>query len=182
MPLKSALLVSSSEDFLNPISTMLQDCGYGYIEKLTNTAEALRRSQIASFDLCMVNLRNCGDAVRFSSILSEQGIYVVVFSSRENFEQIENYVQKSSIMVVAKPVQRTELLKLIDFFSRIISKQRAPEHSGETKELMGKAKAYLMERFEMSEEHAHRYLQKISMDNRMQLRDLCSIALDTFKI
>ena len=57
------------------------------------------------------------------------------------------------------------------------ARQKPKERTQEETELIGKAKALLMERNNLSEEEAHRYLQKRSMDNGTGLAETAQMIL-----
>lgn len=57
------------------------------------------------------------------------------------------------------------------------SRPAAPRRSGEEEEAIGAAKAVLMDRNGMSEEEAHRFLQKQSMDRCVRLTDMARMVL-----
>ena len=56
------------------------------------------------------------------------------------------------------------------------------ERSEEEKELIGKAKALLMERNGMTEPEAHRYIQKCSMDNGTSLVETAQMVISLIHI
>ncbi len=57
------------------------------------------------------------------------------------------------------------------------NKKRPRERSKEEEELLSSAKALLMERNQMTEEQAHRYIQKRSMDNGTGLLETAQMIL-----
>ena len=54
-----------------------------------------------------------------------------------------------------------------------------PCHSGEDRRLIDRAKALLMDRHGITEEQAHYYLQKKSMDSRTKLAQTARLVLDS---
>lgn len=69
------------------------------------------------------------------------------------------------IFVVTLPINRQILLNAIDTFIGMIERQRhRKQRTAEEKKIIEDAKAYLMENHAMTEEMAHRFIQKRSMD------------------
>lgn len=80
------------------------------------------------------------------------------------------------------PVSRGDLLAsvrmLLQFRQRRAPRQSGPpQRSEEDKRLVAEAKAVLMDRHGMTEEEAHRFLQKQSMDHGAKLTDTAKMVL-----
>ena len=80
------------------------------------------------------------------------------------------------------PVSRGDLLAsirmLLQFRQRRAPRQSTPpQRSEEDKRLVAEAKALLMDRHGMTEEEAHRFLQKQSMDHGAKLTDTARLVL-----
>ncbi len=99
-------------------------------------------------------------------------------------------VERSDMNVVPYPVSAAELLAAIENEERkaavqavhvpdaVSGKVRSNERPAEEKLLILKAKNLLMERFQMTESQAHRFLQKTSMDRGLKLIDAARKVLD----
>ena len=83
----------------------------------------------------------------------------------------------AGIFKLSAPVRRSELLASVRLLAQL-SRSRTPERSLEERELVDRAKQALMDRDGMSEEQAHRFLQKQSMDNGARLADTARRVLD----
>lgn len=81
------------------------------------------------------------------------------------------------------PLRIHELLQTLEMMAGELSrrnkrnKKRPRERSKEEEELLSSAKALLMERNQMTEEQAHRYIQKRSMDNGTGLLETAQMIL-----
>lgn len=79
------------------------------------------------------------------------------------------------VLCVAMPLRLGDLLDSLETVIGQMERRRkrkrsmAPQRSEEEKKLIADAKSLLMERNNMTEEEAHRYLQKISMDSGTNL-------------
>ncbi len=91
------------------------------------------------------------------------------------------------VLCVAMPFRVNELLDSLETVVARLQKRRRekrmspPKRSEEEKQLIEEAKALLMERNHMTEEEAHRYLQKISMDSGRNLVETAQMLFDLMR-
>ena len=88
--------------------------------------------------------------------------------------------EEDGIFKLAAPVRRGDLLAsvrmLVQMNQRFVIQHR-PQRTEEEQALIDQAKVVLMDRHDMTEEQAHRFLQKKSMDNGAKLVDTARIVL-----
>ncbi len=90
--------------------------------------------------------------------------------------------ETEGIFKLQAPVRRSELLASVRLLAQLHRLGRDGENppaqrSQEERELVRRAKAVLMDRHGMTEEQAHRFLQKQSMDNGARLTDTAKLVL-----
>ena len=89
--------------------------------------------------------------------------------------------ETEGIFKLRSPVRRGELLasvRMLAQFQRYIPREKGPvRRGGEEQQLIAQAKAVLMDRHGMTEEQAHRFLQKQSMDSGAKLADTARLVL-----
>ena len=89
--------------------------------------------------------------------------------------------ETEGIFKLQSPVRRGELLasvRMLVQFQRYIPREKGPaKRDEEEQRLIARAKAVLMDRHGMTEEQAHRFLQKQSMDNGAKLTDTARLVL-----
>lgn len=104
---------------------------------------------------------------------------MVTISSREQWEDNGD----DSVVSLSQPLKVHELISTMEMVvcnvERIRKKRRSqPRHrSREEQELIERAKNILMERNNMTESEAHRYLQKTSMDNGTSFTETAQMIL-----
>ena len=89
--------------------------------------------------------------------------------------------ENEEICRLPAPVSRGDLIasvRMLLQMGRRLEKYLRPRRSGEEEELIRRAKALLMERNGMTEEQAHRFLQKQSMDAGARLADTARLVLE----
>lgn len=89
----------------------------------------------------------------------------------------ENIVCLSTPLKVHELVQTVEMMDYTITRRKKKQKDKPKQRSEEEKELITEAKALLMERNNMTEEEAHRYIQKRSMDNGTGLTETAQMIL-----
>ena len=88
--------------------------------------------------------------------------------------------EAEGIFKLQPPVHRSELLASVRLLAQLCrtGRDHGPvQRSLEEQELVAQAKTVLMDRHSMTEEQAHRFLQKQSMDNGARLADTARIVL-----
>lgn len=90
-------------------------------------------------------------------------------------------IEKNEVFKLAAPVGRNDLLASVRMLLQVgyrMEKFVQPRRSKEDREMIEKAKQLLMDRHGMSEEQAHRFLQKRSMDAGARLIQTAQMVLD----
>lgn len=107
------------------------------------------------------------------------GFEMLLLASRDVLHECE----RNGIMCLGMPFKVFDLINTVDMMCRAIerrrrkARQKPRERSGEEETLIAEAKALLMNRNHMSEEEAHRYLQKCSMDSGTNLVETAQMVL-----
>ena len=107
------------------------------------------------------------------------GFDTIVISTKDQW--VENGTP--GIVGLAVPLKIHELLSTVEMVSYNLERKRrkrrqAPrKRTKEEQELVDRSKAILMERNQMTEDEAHRYLQKTSMDNGTSFTETAQMIL-----
>ena len=107
------------------------------------------------------------------------GFETIVISTKDQW--VENGTP--GIVGLAVPLKIHELLSTVEMVAYNLERNRrkrrqAPrKRTQEEQELVDRAKAILMERNQMTEDEAHRYLQKTSMDNGTSFTETAQMIL-----
>ncbi len=111
-----------------------------------------------------------------------KGFEMLLVASPEKLE----FCQDNNIVCLPMPIKTHDLLNTLQMMSyqyqrrKKKDKDRPKERSEEEKATIKKAKAILMDRNNMTEEEAHRYLQKTSMDSGTNLVEMSEMVLKMF--
>lgn len=90
---------------------------------------------------------------------------------------VENLVCLSTPLKVNELLQTVEMMEYTIMRRKKKAKQNPKERSSDEQEMIQEAKLLLMERNNLSEEEAHRYMQKRSMDNGTGLTETAQMIL-----
>lgn len=111
-----------------------------------------------------------------------KGFEMLLIASPEKLE----FCQNNNIVCLPMPIKTYDLLNTLQMMSYQYQKRKKKEkekpkqRSEEQKAMIQKAKLVLMDRNNMTEEEAHRYLQKTSMDSGTNLVEMAEMVLKMY--
>ncbi len=186
----SVLAVSASLKFVETLRTLLPEGRYGPVTVLHDTAAARRALAENSYDLVLINTplpdefgtRLALDACESSSA----GVLLLV--KAEHCPDIEAQVSAHGVLTLAKPTsaqlfaQTLRLLCITRERLRGMEKKAVTlqEKMGEIR-LVNRAKWLLIEELKMTEQEAHRYIEKRAMDRCVTRRAVAEQILSTYQ-
>lgn len=171
----SVLIVSNTNTTMGIISAMLQSQAFSRIVTTQDGSEARRYLLDGEFDLVIIDtplLNEFGDDVALHAAeRTTSGIILVV--EHERLEDIAPRVEDSGVFVLPKPIapdffyQAVKLLIASKLRIRQITDEnrRLQEQLVETR-IVARAKCLLIERLKLTEQQAHRHIEKLAMDTR----------------
>ena len=186
----SALIVSSGERGLSVLSQILRQAG---VERLSTAPTAALAKQMLvenEFDLCMINSPLSDETgERLALNIASRGNSEVILCVRaEVFEEVSAHVEDAGVLTVSKPIQRALLwntLKVAISAHRRVQRFQAENtrliHRIEDIRMVDRAKCLLISYLGMSEEEAHRYLEKQAMDTRRSKREVAEQILKNYE-
>ena len=186
----SVLAVSASLKFVETLRTLLPEGRYGPVTVLHDAAAARRALAENSYDLVLINTplpdefgtRLALDACESSSA----GVLLLV--KAEHCPEIEAQVSAHGVLTLAKPTsaqlfaQTLRLLCITRERLRGMEKKAVTlqEKMGEIR-LVNRAKWLLIEELKMTEQEAHRYIEKQAMDRCVTRRAVAEQILSTYQ-
>ena len=184
------LLVSLSEKFNTEIGSLLQDSfDAGAVDCVTCAGEARRCMLEKTYDVIVVNAplrdefgsRLCMDA----SMLS--GTVAALFASTDVFEEIAQKVAPRGVFVIRKPAAKQTIAQS---FSLLISarerlrtvEKKAGKAESKLDEIkaVNRAKWLLIDNENMSENEAHKYIEKAAMDAGITKMQAAQMIIERF--
>ena len=186
--MKKTLLVSRSEQSAAPLSELLRAEGYNDISTVFAAYSA--REDEGEYDLICINApltdENGISLAEHFAATTRSTVMLIV--PKADASEVADLLNVRGVMVIAKPINRHlfhHYLLFADCFrSRIMRIERENEklkHMVEDLKIINRAKLLLVTCLNMSEEQAHRYLEKQAMDLRTTRLDVAKQVIQTYE-
>ncbi len=189
-PRYSVLVVSSSEKFDRALSALLPEDRYGPVATASDVSHARRLLLEKSFDIVIINTPLPDDfGTEFALDVCENSATGVLLLVRaEHYPDINAKVSPYGVLVVSRPASAqtvTQSLLLLcgtrERLRRMERKTASIEEKMEEIRLVNRAKWILIEQMKMTEQQAHRYIEKQAMDRCVTRRAIAEKILSMYK-
>lgn len=169
----SVLAVSAAEKFNASLRSLLPEESYSLVRVVGDVASAQRCLLERSFDIVLINTPLPDDfGTRLALDVSERsGAGVLLLVKAEHFPDLSARLTPYGILTVSKPTSPalvTQALALLcgtrERLRRMEQKTASFEEKMAEIRLVNRAKCLLIERRAMTEQEAHRYIEKQAMD------------------
>lgn len=174
--MRSVILAFQNPDAAGTISRVVQFGGYSVVGVCSGGAEVLRMLEwtSASAVICSYRLKDVTAAELFENLPRGMGMLVLLSQSQANNVNLPYGIQSLNL-----PVGRTallETLKTVIMINDLPSTKKSgedlrPSRSDEDKQIITNAKRLIMEQGNMTEDQAHRFIQRVSMNNGSKMAD-----------
>lgn len=185
-----ALIVSAGASSNEYISARLAELGYTRPTIIPSGAEARRRMLESDFELIVVNapLPDEFGHELCSSAVEKTDAGVVLLAKAAAAEQLLAPMSEQGVLLLSKPFSNTLFLQAIHLAAasnhrlQLLQQENArmQEKIAQVR-LVSHAKYCLVEREQMSEDAAHRYIEKRAMDTRRSRAEIAQEILDSYE-
>ena len=186
----SVLIVSASESFNQNVLKFLPEATYSPTSYAKSINEAQRKVVERFYDLIIINSPLPDDfGAKFAIDTSNNSPSVVLlFVRSDNYEDVYDKVYDFGVFTVKKPLPEQNVTQALDFVKATRERLRKMEKKKVSLEekmmeikLVNRAKWTLINSLNMSEEDAHRYIEKQAMDRCVAKREIAEEILRTYK-
>jgi len=188
--MESAMIVSISEKGMAFIEEILSAVSIRNVTTLHSCGEARRMLLEKDFDLVIVNspLRDeSGESL--SRYIASKGVsQVILLVKSELFDAVSAVCEEDGVLTISKPVNRTvfwSALKLAgstqNQLKRVHAENSKLKQKIEDIRIIDRAKYLLISHLNLSEQEAHRYIEKQAMDMRITKRAVAEGLLKTYE-
>ena len=186
----SVLLVSSSEKFNRSLLELLPADTYLPVTAVGDVTGARRALLERSFDLAIINTPLPDDfGTRLAlDICDGSGTGILLLVRAEHFPDINARVSPFGVLALSKPTTSqmlTQSLSLLcgtrERLRRMEQRTASLEDKMEEIRIVNRAKCVLIEQLKMTEQEAHRYLEKQAMERCVTRRSVAESILATYK-
>ncbi len=169
------LIVCSRPELIKELRTLMLQQGYSSAEYSLSANEARRKLDIFEPELILINAPLQDElGIEFVLDISEiTDAGIIILAKHEHLEEMQYKLEKVGALVLPKPINRTTLLQTARFAVQSrksikgLKLQNVDlEKRMQDRKVIEKAKWILVEKMNMTEPQAHRYIQKRAMDSR----------------
>lgn len=177
----SVLVVSSSAKFTSSLMPLLPINEFGPIDTAKNFGEARRKLLERDFDIVLINTPLTDDfGMRLAlDIAADSRSGVLMFIKNDMYDEVTDKVIDYGVYTLSKPVSVSLLHQLLknmyaaqERFRRIEKKNETLEEKMEEIRIVNHAKWALIKNMNVSEDEAHRAIEKQAMDTRRTKREV----------
>ncbi len=189
--MNNVLIVSSSPKSCDYLSGFIKESFTSDITISTDGSDARRTIGQKEFAVVLINTPLTDEfgheLAMFITEETSSGVLIIVKS--EIADDLTSNVEDYGILTVAKPINRTLLYQSVKLafstHSRVIGYKRENiklQSKIEEIRLVDRAKCALIQYLNMTEQQAHRYIEKQAMDMRMTKQDIALGIIKTYEI
>lgn len=188
--MKKALLISHSGQSASALSKLLQTEGYDRISDSYAAYSAREAAENEEFDLICINAPLADEnGIELSRHFAEKTrSSVVIIVPQKSADEVNDLLTKYGVLVISKPVNKHlfhHYLQFTDCFRtrmlRVEQENKRLKGMVEDIKIIDRAKLLLVTCLGMSEDQAHRYLEKQAMDLRTSRLEVAKQVIQTYE-
>lgn len=188
--MECALIVSRTEKSIAILSDMLSTSLYDKITITASCGEARRMLIEKDFDLVIVNmplLDESGESLARDITAMGAGQVILIVKS-EHFDEVSAVCESEGVLTVAKPLNTSVFWAVLKLAKATQNRMRRlyAENSKLTQRIediriVNRAKCVLVSYMKITEQEAHRFIEKQAMDRRISKRAIAEGILRTYE-
>lgn len=175
--MEKVILAFESEKTMARVREIIETAGLACCLVCHSAAEVKRvvNKQHVSMVVCGYKLKDETAETLFEDLPPACSMLIVAV------QNMLNLINNDEIFQLSAPVSRNDLISSVRMLLQVghrLEKFVRPQRSAEERAVIEEAKAILMDRNGMTEEQAHRFLQKKSMDSGAKLIQTAQMVID----
>lgn len=188
--MKKALVISHSVQSAESLSQLLKAEFFTHISVADNSLSAKKLVENDEFDLICINAPLAEESgielsIHFAKVTRSS---VVIIVPQKSSDEVNDVLAEYGVLVIAKPVNKHLFHHLVRFTEcfrkRMLSINEENEklrHIVEDMKIINRAKLLLITCLNMTEQEAHRYIEKQAMDLRMSKMQIAMQVIKTYE-
>ena len=182
------LVAGGNEKLCELLSEILPKNEYAFLPPAKTAGEVRRLTMDRSVDLVILNAPLKDEfGIQLAQDLAENNRGVLLLTGSDVFEQVSYRVEQSGVITLAKPTTKQSMYIALRALTALRSKLLQMEQK--TKALQQKvadihtvnhAKWLLIQHDNMTENEAHRFIEKQAMDMRLSRREVAESIIRTY--
>ncbi|MCL2847881.1 MAG: ANTAR domain-containing protein [Firmicutes bacterium] len=185
--IESVLIVAQSDNAVEFLKEILQAASIRNITAKHNCADARQALIDRDFDLVIINAPLTDETgERLAKQIAARGAsQVILVVKLEHFDAVAAASENDGVLCVPKPINRTNFWAVLSLAKSSHSRLLQMENENaklkrkiEDIRIIDRAKCAMIEHKGITEQEAHRYIEKQSMDKRISKRDVAIEVLE----
>lgn len=177
--MQSALIVTGNDRATAFFTEMLNEALVSRITVLQTCSEARRMLMERDFDLVIVNAPLKDESgERFSRHIAAKSVcQVILVVKNEFYDSVTAVCEDDGVLTVSKPINKSVFWSVLKLAKASHSRMRRMQAENAKLEQMledirivNRAKCVLISQLKMTEDEAHKYIEKQAMDKRLTKR------------
>ncbi len=183
------LLFVSKSELKIEFAQLFKEAGYTLCMQARSATEARRIINEKDIEVIVINAPLPDEfGIELALAIEEKPLSnAIMVANVDVAETVEQRLEGTSAIVLAKPVSRRQIYKTLTFLkaqsiktSKLISQNQKLEEKLEEFKLISRAKMLLIEKNKMSEEAAHKLLDKTAKDQRRTKKEVAKSIIDMY--
>lgn len=188
--LENALIISNLEKSTEFFIDMAKSISCEKIVTVKTCGEARRLLLERDFDLCIINAPLQDESgENLSKHISSNGIgQVILCVKSEYYEEMSAIVEDYGVITISKPINKNLFWSTLKLAKATLNKMKVLQKENDRLtqkiadiRITSRAKVILMSCYNMSEQEAHKYIEKQAMDMRITKRAFAEEILKTYE-
>ena len=187
----NALIVARTEKGVAFFSELLNEAFFEQIICVQSCGEARRRLAERDFELVVINapLQDESGEALSRHVAATGATQVILVVKSEHYEEIAAATETDGVLVVARPINRSVFWTTLKLAKAMQSRlRRMHAESSKLKQkiedirIIDRAKCVIIDHLRISEQEAHRFIEKQAMDLRTTRRAIAEEILKTYEM
>ncbi|NYI41548.1 ANTAR domain-containing response regulator [Demequina lutea] len=184
---RRAIVVEDEALIRMDIVETLREGGYDVVGEASNGEEAVALAREFKPDVVVMDVKMpVMDGITAAEHIAKERLApVVLLTAFSQMELVERARDAGAMAYVVKPFTPADLLPAVEIAASRFVEIRALENEiadmterMETRKTVERAKGILMEKMQLNEPEAFRWIQKTSMDRRLTMREVAEAVID----
>ena len=180
----TCIVASKSEKTVDSLSSILSQNGFSKILVADSASRIRSIVTEREVDMIIVNSPLTDDF----GINLEKNLGVVLLVKRDMVDQVSYKVEPYGAIALGKPLIKAEFIQSVRVITAMLQKIKRLDRQRKTLEihmkeikLINRAKCLLIEQLAMTEEEAHRYIEKTAMDTSCRRVKVAEDIISTYE-